>query len=192
MAPLYPRGPWFEHKWIHNTRECFYKNLSFSDQIVLRGRFLKNSKLFPLYRKRGPSIEKKMNPLPPVILCAKLGWNLPSGSWEEDQNVKSLQRQRQTKDKSWSKKLTWAFRSGALKIYNTNDIYTKEIENYRIKMKIMQLENYRIQIEIKQYKWKNTEFKWKLYNTNKKFIKYNWKFIQYKWRRSNIATFGMP
>ena len=30
------------------------------------------------------------------MLCAKFGWNWPSGSGEEDENVKSLQTDRQT------------------------------------------------------------------------------------------------
>ena len=34
---------------------------------------------------------KNLNPLYPRMLCAKFGWNWPSGSWEEDENVKSLQ-----------------------------------------------------------------------------------------------------
>ena len=36
---------------------------------------------------RGPS---SLNPHYPRMLCAKFGWNWPSGSWEEDENVKSL------------------------------------------------------------------------------------------------------
>ena len=52
------------------------------------------------------------------MLCAKFGWNSPSGSGEEDENVKSLQQRqqqrRQTTDKFWSEKLTWAFDSGEL------------------------------------------------------------------------------
>ena len=55
--------------------------------------------------------------------CAQFGWNWPSGSGEEDENVKSLRRQQQqrqqqrrwTKDKFWSLKFTWAFGSGELK-----------------------------------------------------------------------------
>ena len=55
------------------------------------------------------------------MFCAKFGWNWPSGSGEEDENVKSLRRrqqrqQRRTTDKLWSEKLTWAFGSGELKI----------------------------------------------------------------------------
>ena len=58
------------------------------------------------------------------MLCAKFGWNWPSGSEEEDEHVKSLQTDRQTDgrmdgqtaaDDRWSEKLTWAFSSGELK-----------------------------------------------------------------------------
>ena len=55
-----------------------------------------------------------LNPLHPRMLCAKFGWNWPSGSGEEDKNVKSV-RQRRTKDKFRSEKLTWAFGSDELK-----------------------------------------------------------------------------
>ena len=62
------------------------------------------------------------------MLCAKFGWNWPSGSGEEVENVKSLQTDRQTDGQTdgqtdrqttndrWSEKLTWAFSSGELKI----------------------------------------------------------------------------
>ena len=66
-----------------------------------------------------------LNPLHQRMLCAKFGWNRPSGSGEEDQNVKSLcclkqqqrqqRQQRQTTNKFWSEKLTWAFGSGELR-----------------------------------------------------------------------------
>ena len=59
------------------------------------------------------------------MLCAKFGWNLPNGFWEEDENVKSLQRRqhqqqrqrRQTTDKFWSEKLTWASSLDELKTF---------------------------------------------------------------------------
>ena len=69
-----------------------------------------------------PSFEKKkpMNPLHPRMLCAMFVWNWPSCSWKEDENVKSWQTDRQTDRqttaKNWSAKLTWAFRSGDLKM----------------------------------------------------------------------------
>ena len=47
------------------------------------------------------------------MLWAKFGWNWPSGSGEEDENVKSLRQQqrRRRTDKFWSEKLTWAIGS---------------------------------------------------------------------------------
>ena len=63
----------------------------------------------------------------PRMRCAKFGLNWPSGFGEEDDNVKSLRqrrkRQRLITDKFWSEKLTWAFSSGELKIYNMNFSY---------------------------------------------------------------------
>ena len=50
------------------------------------------------------------------MICAKFGWNCPSGSGE-DENVKSLQVDVQTD--GWpSEKLAWEFSSGELKILN--------------------------------------------------------------------------
>ena len=51
------------------------------------------------------------------FINAKFGWNWPSGSGEENENVKSLPQQqlRQTTDKFWSEKLTWAFNSDDIK-----------------------------------------------------------------------------
>ena len=70
------------------------------------------------WKRAGPIIWTNLNPLHPRMLCAKFGWNWPSGSGE-DENVKSLQTDgqtdRQTMDERWSEKLTWAFSSGELK-----------------------------------------------------------------------------
>ena len=71
------------------------------------------------WKRAGPFIWTNLNPLHPSMLCAKFGWNWPSGSGEEDENVKSLQTDgrtdRETTDDRWSEKLTWAFSSGELK-----------------------------------------------------------------------------
>ena len=76
------------------------------------------------WKRVGPFFWTNLNPLHPRMLCAKFGWNWPSGSWEEVENRKSLQtggqmdiRQthRQTTDERRSEKLTWAFSSGELK-----------------------------------------------------------------------------
>ena len=63
------------------------------------------------------------------MLCAKIGWNWPSGAGEEDENVKSLQTDgqtdRQTTDDRWSEKLTWAFSSGELKMVSDFESHLK-------------------------------------------------------------------
>ena len=74
------------------------------------------------WKKAGRFFWTNLNSLHSMMLCAKFGWNWPSCSGEEDENVKSLrQRRRQrrqrrrTADKFWSEKLTRAFGSGELK-----------------------------------------------------------------------------
>ena len=59
------------------------------------------------------------------MLCAKLGWNWPCFSGEEE-NVKSLQQRRQTMTKLWSEKLTWAFDSGEQKTTTTTNKFGSE------------------------------------------------------------------
>ena len=48
------------------------------------------------WKREGPFIWTNLNPLHPRMLCAKFGWNWPSGSWEEVKNRKSLQTDGQT------------------------------------------------------------------------------------------------
>ena len=79
------------------------------------------------WKRAGPFIWTNLFPIYLRMLCAKFGWNWPSGSGEEDENVKSLRQQQQrrqrprrrqrrrTADKFWSKKLMRAFGSGELK-----------------------------------------------------------------------------
>ena len=75
-------------------------------------------------RKAGPLVWTNLNSLYPRMLCAKYCWNWPSGSGEEEENVKSWRQQRlwrqrrqrrRTTDKFWSEKITWAFGSGELR-----------------------------------------------------------------------------
>ena len=51
-----------------------------------------------------------LNPLHPMMLCARFGWNWPSGSGEEVENVDSLK----TDDRQLGN-LIWVVRSGELK-----------------------------------------------------------------------------
>ena len=78
-------------------------------------------------------IWKKLNSLHPRRHCAKFGCKWPSGSWEEDENVKSLRRQRQrrqrrTTDKLWSEKITWAFDPGEINVRNQK-IQSHKLQN---------------------------------------------------------------
>ena len=64
------------------------------------------------------------------MLCAKFGWNCPSGSKEEDENEKTLQERRRQwiMAKFWSEKLTWTFGSGEQKI-NNEDATNEDRQN---------------------------------------------------------------
>ena len=63
------------------------------------------------WKRAWPFIWTNLNPLNPGMLCTKFGWNWPSSSGEEDENVESLRREQQWQpwitDKFWSDKLTW-------------------------------------------------------------------------------------
>ena len=50
--------------------------------------------IIPPWKRAGPFIKTKLNPLHPRMLCAKFGWNWSSGSGEKDENVKSLHQRR--------------------------------------------------------------------------------------------------
>ena len=63
-----------------------------------------------------------LNPQHPRMLCAMFGWNWPSGSGEDYENVKSLQTDRPTMDNRRLEKLTLAFSSVEL---SKNHIFTK-------------------------------------------------------------------
>ena len=124
LSPLgKEHGPSFEQIWVPFTERCFELSLvEIGSSVVLQKNFLIVSMYFHYFviispwKKAGPFIWTNLNPLHPGILCAKFGWNWPTGSGE-DENVKSLwqwrrrQRRRPT-DKFWSEKLTWAFGSG--------------------------------------------------------------------------------
>ena len=82
-----------------------------------------------------------MNSLHLRMHCCKFCWNWPSGSGEEDKNVKSLRQQRRrrrTPDKLWSEKLTWAYGSGELKkktkkfFLDSSQLFLKDILHYSI------------------------------------------------------------
>ena len=103
-------------------------------QWFWRRRFLKFVNVFLQFHNYLPFKDRpfnwtNLNPFHSKMLCAKFGWNWPSGSGEEDQNVESFrwrwQRWWGTTDKFWSEKLTGVFGSGELKVTRTKRIWTK-------------------------------------------------------------------
>ena len=72
-------------------------------------------------------LNKLETPPPPnwSMLCAKFGWNWPSGSREEHENVKSLQTDGRTDD---GQKLTWVFSSGELIICRSSENIYSSLE----------------------------------------------------------------
>ena len=82
----------FVKSWVPFTQGCFVPSLVEIGRMVLEKKIFYLLKYFTSPRKRAwPFIWTNLNPLYPRMLCAVFGWNWPSGSWEEDENVKSLQ-----------------------------------------------------------------------------------------------------
>ena len=119
LNSLYPRMLFakFGWNWLSGSGEDFF---NFVNVFSLS----RNS--LPLEKGGGLHLKKNLHSLHPRMLCAKLCWNWPSGFGGEDENVKSLQKERdrrtdrQTKDDTWSEKLTWAFSSSELNIWKKN------------------------------------------------------------------------
>ena len=92
-------------------RKCFLISSMYFHYFVI---------ISPL-KMAAPFIWTNLNLLHQRMLCAKFGWNWPSGTGEEDENGKRLEKDgrtdRQTTDDRWSEKLTWAFSSGELKMF---------------------------------------------------------------------------
>ena len=70
-------------KWPSGSWEDF-KNLSM---------YFRNFIIISSWKRVGPFIWRNLNPLHIRILCAKFGWNWPTGSGVRDENVKSLRQQ---------------------------------------------------------------------------------------------------
>ena len=120
LNPLHPRMlcAKFGWNWLSGSGE---------EVVLIASMYFHYFVIISPWKRARPFIWTNLNPLHPRMLCAKFGWNWPSGSGEEDENVKSLRRQRQRQqrqrrptDKFWSEKLTWAFGSGELKRQSKN------------------------------------------------------------------------
>ena len=82
LNPLYPKMLCADcgWKWLSAAREDFLILSMYFPYFVI---------ISP-WKKAGPFIWTNLNPLHPRMLCAKFGWNWPSGSGEEDFLISSL------------------------------------------------------------------------------------------------------
>ena len=115
LSPLWKEGgPSFDLTLVPFTQRCFVPSLvEFSPLILEKKIFFISSMYFRYFvhispfPRAGPFIWTNLNPLYPRMLCAKFGWNWPSGSGEEDEYVKSLrqwQQRRRWKTKYFDQK----------------------------------------------------------------------------------------
>ena len=116
LNPLHPRMLCAKFGWN-------WPSGSGEEDFLISSMYFRYFVIISPWKRSGPIIRTKLNQPNPRMLCAKFGWNWLSGSGQEDENVKSLQTDRQTDgrtdrqmmDDRWSEKLTWAFSSGELK-----------------------------------------------------------------------------
>ena len=110
LSPSHPRMlcAKFGGHWLSGSGE----------DVLILSMYLHHILIISPLRRSGSFIWSKLNSLHPRMIWPKFGWNWPSGSGKEDENVKSLQTDRhtdrQTTDDRWSEKFTWAFSSGEL------------------------------------------------------------------------------
>ena len=60
------------------------------EDFLISSMYITISSLSPFVKGLGPSFEKMWIPFTKRGFCAKFGWNWPSGSGQEDENVKNL------------------------------------------------------------------------------------------------------
>ena len=98
IFPWKREGPliWTNLNPLHPRMLCAW--FGWNGPMVLEKRIFKSINVFWLFRyylplkKAEPLIWTNLNPLHLRMLCTKFGWNWPSGSGVEDENVKSLHR----------------------------------------------------------------------------------------------------
>ena len=84
LNPLHPRMlcAKFGWNWPCGSRE---------EDFLISSMYFRYFVIISPWKKVGPFTWSNLDPLHPRMLCAKFGRNWPSGSGEEDENVKSLQ-----------------------------------------------------------------------------------------------------
>ena len=92
ISPWKRAGPFV---WINFTKGWFVLSIIEIGWLVLERKIFKlvNLHYFIIispWKRAWPFICTNLNPLHPKILCAKFGWNWPSGSGEEDYFISSI------------------------------------------------------------------------------------------------------
>ena len=64
----------------------------FGEDFLNLSMYFRNFVIISVWKRMEPFIWTNLNFLLPRMPCAKFGWNWPSGSGEEDENVKSLRQ----------------------------------------------------------------------------------------------------
>ena len=63
---------------------------SWEEDFLISSMYFRYFVIISPWKRTGPFIWRNLNPLHPRMLCAKFGWNWPSGSWEEDFLISSM------------------------------------------------------------------------------------------------------
>lgn len=130
-------------QWFFKSIFTFPKGLlilnyfEFDSSVVLEKNIIKNAspifysfEVFSSLNKDWSSISAIYICLSIEMLCAKFGWNWPSGFREEVKNVKSLQTDRRMTDEMFSELLTWTFdllkKASSKKTKELTNIFTDE------------------------------------------------------------------
>ena len=107
IAHMRNRSPWKRTwpfiTWIYFIQGCLVPCLVEIGSAVREKKIFKFRQYIFVYfpsfvfispcKRMWSFIWTNMNPLHPKMLCKKLGWNWPSGSWEEEEeNVKNLRQ----------------------------------------------------------------------------------------------------
>lgn len=114
---------------MYTICRCFHTSLIF---------FKAEEDFAPFKESMTLYLKKNLTPFYSMMLCAKFNWNWLIGSWEEVENIKSIQTERKTdgrtdgRRKKWSEKLTWAFRLGELKTCSGWIILLIECQIYQV------------------------------------------------------------
>ena len=123
ISPWKGAGPflWTNLNLLHSRMHCAKFGWNWlsgpgEEAFLILSMYFRFFVIISPWKKAGPFIWTNLNPLYPKMLCAKFGWNWPSGSGEEDENVKSLQTDRQTDRRQTDRRRTTGDQKSSLEL----------------------------------------------------------------------------